>query len=188
MRILGIGGSPRRHGNSDTLLDWALESLSHDGHDVKKLCLNKLAIAPCQECGGCNNSGQCRIQDDMQKVYPELRTADGFILSSPVFFSSLSAQLKAMIDRTQACWVEKYLLKRKVTESEGPRKAIFLAAGARHEDKNFACMERTIRVFCITQEAQYVGGIFFPGMESKGDIKKVTDARDKVVTMTRSLY
>ena len=112
MIVLGILGSPRRGGNAEVLLDKALEGARSGGVSVEKISLNELTIRPCQECGGCDDTGKCVIADDMAAVYNSVDRADIVILASPVFFGELTAQTKAMIDRFQCRWVGKYRLKK----------------------------------------------------------------------------
>jgi multimeric flavodoxin WrbA len=69
-------------------------------------------IRPCQNCGGCDDTGSCIIEDAMVDIYEAIRSADRIILASPIFFFGLSAQTKIMIDRCQAFWCQRYLLKK----------------------------------------------------------------------------
>src|SRR3989338_242360 len=127
MNVLGISSSPRKGGNSDVLLDEALAGASSAGATVAKIVLNDLTFRPCQECGGCDTTGICVVRDDMGGVYEKFAEADIVILASPIFFGSLSAQLKMMIDRFQCAWVKKYLLKKRVTKpGKRKKKGIFL--------------------------------------------------------------
>ncbi|MFH1245065.1 MAG: flavodoxin family protein [Candidatus Omnitrophota bacterium] len=110
MKVLGISASPRRGGNSEALLDKVLEGAGACGLETEKIILNEQQFRPCQECAGCRQTGRCVIDDAMQAVYARLDAADIVILASPIFFGSLSAQLKAMIDRCQCYWTAKYVL------------------------------------------------------------------------------
>jgi len=185
--VLGIGGSPRRGGNSDILLDAALEGAAESGARVEKIVLNELAIAPCQECGGCDRTGRCIVMDDMQLVYPKLRFADRFILASPVFFCSLSAQMKAMIDRTQACWVERHVLKRSIADTQRERRGIFISVGARGGGGNFEAAEKIIRVFYATQKIDFEGSLLFPNVDTKRAITQQPEAIHTVQEAGREL-
>ena len=104
MKVLGIMGSPRIKGNTDVLLDQALEGTKSQGAEVEKIIVDKLNIAPCREYYGCARDGNCVIRDAMDEVYPKLLSADSVIIASPMFFYGLSAQVKALIDRCQALW------------------------------------------------------------------------------------
>jgi len=92
--VLALCGSPRAGGNTELLVDSCLKGVEAGGVPGEKICLNELHISPCQECGGCQRTGWCVVQDDMQKVYQRLQQAKGVILASPIFFGSLTAQTK----------------------------------------------------------------------------------------------
>ena len=102
LKVLGIAGSPRRGGNTDLLLDEAMKGAVSKGARVKTVVLSQLSISPCQHCDACLEAGRCKIKDDMQTVYQQLELADGVILGTPVYFVNVSAQAKAVMDRTYA--------------------------------------------------------------------------------------
>ena len=101
MIVLGINGSPRRGGNTDILLRRLLEGAEAGGADTDIIVLNDLKFVPCQECARVREDGTCKVQDDMQTVYEKVTAADAVVLASPIFFGSLSAQTKMMIDRLE---------------------------------------------------------------------------------------
>jgi multimeric flavodoxin WrbA len=102
LKVLGISCSPRKGGNTEILINEALAGAKEEGADIELLKIHEMKIAPCDGCTTCQQSGECRIKDDMQKVYPKLLAADGIILGSPVYFWSVSAQTKIFMDRTYA--------------------------------------------------------------------------------------
>jgi len=101
MNILAFLGSPREGGNTELLLKEAVKGIEESGVQVQTFTLNTMNIMPCQNCGGCDETGICIYEDDMTQVYEAIRTCDRIILASPIFFSALSAQIKMMIDRCQ---------------------------------------------------------------------------------------
>ena len=111
MKIVAFQGSPRLGGNTDILLEETLKPVKEAGHEIVMFKLNYMRIKPCQDCGSCDKTGKCIIEDDMEQIYQAILEADRIILASPIFFFALSAQTKAMIDRCQAFWCEKYLMK-----------------------------------------------------------------------------
>lgn len=113
MKILGIYGSPRKKGNSEILLDKALDGAESAGAEITKLYIRDLKMIGCIECGGCDKTGKCVIKDDMQSVYPLLESADVIILSVPIFFYGAPSQAKALVDRCQATWRKRMLTKTK---------------------------------------------------------------------------
>ncbi|MDP2953505.1 MAG: flavodoxin family protein [Chloroflexota bacterium] len=120
LSLLGILGSPRRGGNAECLLDEALKGAEGKGAQVEKVVLADRNIHPCRGCGDCDATGICTLLDDMPLLLDKLRTADRLVLASPVYFLSVTAQTKAMIDRCQAQWAAKYLLKRPILRGSPP--------------------------------------------------------------------
>lgn len=105
--VLILSGSPRKGGNSDILCDKFAEGAQESGNDVEKIWIQGKKIAPCVACYYCkDHKGECAIKDDMAVVLQKMLDADVIVLSSPVYFYSISAQLKAVIDRTVARWLE----------------------------------------------------------------------------------
>lgn len=99
MKVLAVCASPRKGGNSDVLCDQLLKGASESGNEVEKINLSGLTISPCVACYGCRKSGRCVKKDDMERVLDELIHADTIILATPVYFYSMDAQMKIMIDR-----------------------------------------------------------------------------------------
>jgi len=114
LKVLGIVCSPRKGGNTEILTCEALAGAKEDGADVELLRISDMNIAPCDGCETCHQSGECRIKDDMQKLYEKILTADGIILGSPVYFWSVSSQAKTFMDRTYALRYPHHKLKNKV--------------------------------------------------------------------------
>ena len=102
MKILGIVCSPRKGGNTEILVKEALDAAREAGGETELIVVADKEIAPCDACGACMEDGTCRIDDDMQTIYQRLELADGLIFGTPVYFINVSAQAKAIIDRTYA--------------------------------------------------------------------------------------
>lgn len=109
MKVLGLVCSPRKGGNTEILISHALASAREAGAQTEMLHVADLNIAPCDACDACRAEGVCIVEDDMQTVYEQLDQADGVIFGTPVYFLNVSAQAKAVIDRTYA-----YLMKGKL--------------------------------------------------------------------------
>ena len=163
-------GSPRIKGNTDLLLDEALKGAQNQQADVDKIVVDKLKIAPCREYYGCLKDGNCVIRDDMDDIYPKLLDADGIIVASPMFFYALSAQLKALIDRCQALWARKYILKQNLSYSG--RKGAFIAVGATKGEKLFDGPILTVKYFFRAIDVEYVDELLIRGVDQSGEIKK----------------
>ena len=102
MKILGIVCSPRSGGNTEILVEEALSSARESGAETELVLVADKHINPCDACGACTENGICQIEDDMQDIYQKLENADGIIFGTPVYFINVSAQAKAVIDRTYA--------------------------------------------------------------------------------------
>ncbi len=183
MNVLGILGSPRRGGNAEELLDKALEGAKAAGASCEKICLNELSIRPCQECGGCDLTGECVIRDDMDAVYGKVDSADGIILASPIFFGELTAQTKAMIDRFQARWVKKYRLKK---PSGVPKKGAFLCVSAWRKDDFFENAKKIVKIFFVVLDITYIGDVWCPGVARKGSINEHPDMLGKAFDLGKA--
>ncbi len=170
MRVLGITGSPRIRGNTDLLLDEALKGVQSQGAEVEKIIVDKLNIAPCREYYGCLRDGNCVIRDDMDGIYPKLLNADVVIVASPMFFYGLTSQLKALIDRSQALWARKYVLKQNLPCEE--RKGAFIAVGATKGQKLFDGSIFTVKYFFQAIGVDYAEELLVRGVDKKGEIIK----------------
>ncbi len=172
-RVLGLMGSPRIGGNSDTLLDAALAGAKEAGAEVEKLVLGHLNASPCLNCDDCLLSGQCTTYDDMQWVYPKLRGSDAIILASPVFFLTVSAQTKLVMDRCQCLWVTKHVLKLPVGQTGRQRRGLFISVAHSPRPSIFEGATLVARAWFNTLEVEYAGELLFGGVESAGEIVTV---------------
>ncbi len=173
MKILGIYGSPRKGGNTDQLLDKALEGAESAGAEILRVSARDLDMCGCIECGGCDETGKCVVKDDMQSVYPLLEEAKVIILASPIFFYGVTAQVKALIDRSQASWSKRMLEKtpqeRKTFDSG---KGYLIAVGATRGENLFEGAILTARYFFDALDMTYEGGIFFRSLEKKSAVQE----------------
>jgi multimeric flavodoxin WrbA len=99
MKVVGIVGSPRKDGNTEILMKEVLKVVREAGCQTDAFLMSEKLVAPCDACGTCFETGSCIVQDDMQELYALLEPADAVIFGSPVYFGSVSAQAKAVMDR-----------------------------------------------------------------------------------------
>lgn len=170
MRVVVFNGSPRIEGNTEFLLREATRLIESLGHEIVRFDLNEMDIKPCQDCGGCEASGVCVYQDDMASVSDAIRRSDRFILASPIFFFALSAQAKVMIDRCQAFWCEKYLLRRPLPDGPEGRKGLLILVGGMKKEIGIQCGEATAKAFFRTISVPQHETVSFLGVDSKGAI------------------
>ncbi|MCW4041930.1 MAG: flavodoxin family protein [Candidatus Bathyarchaeota archaeon] len=100
MKIIGIVGSPRTKGNTETLTRLALEAAAKEGVETELITLAGKDIQPCDGCRACRQTGTCHINDDLPPIREKMLAADGIILATPVYFGSATPQIKAVIDRS----------------------------------------------------------------------------------------
>ena len=185
-RIAAIYGSPRKGGNTAILLDRFIEGIEEAGNlqdrvvEVDRIYTNKLNISPCRECGNCSRTGECIISDDMQKIYKVLIDADFIAVSTPIFFTTVSGYLKALIDRCQRFWVLKYEHKKDVIGKQ--RKGIMISTAGTGYKGIFDCLRKVIRSFFDVLYVDYLRDFVFNDIDIKGDILKNKTALDAVFT------
>jgi len=170
MFVLGLMGSPRRQGNTDLLLSAFLDGAQAKGAEVLKVDVAFKNIAPCQECRFCEQHGFCRQHDDaMREIYHLLRRADVVVIATPIFFYGPSAQLKALIDRSQAFWARRHIMK--LTDPKARlRKGFLLAVGATKGKDLFTGTSLTAKYFFDAVAARYEGFLGFRQLEEPGAI------------------
>ena len=171
--MLGLFGSPRKSGNTELLLEEALKGAEREGAEVERLHLTDFTITPCKECHGCDQTGQCVILDDMQKIYPKLLEADVIILASPIFFYGVTGWAKALVDRCQALWSKKYLVRDPSMGKEGKRRrGFFISVAGTKGKKVFEGAILTAKYFFDVLNAEYVGELVFRDIDARADILK----------------
>ncbi len=124
MKFVGILGSARKGGNTEVLLDLALEEARAHGDTTTKIALRDKSIAPCDGCMGCARTGRCVIRDDMEEIYQAIREGDGIIWATPVYYWSMSGLTKIALDRT-------FALNFPTLQQAGKIGGVILAAGIR---------------------------------------------------------
>lgn len=172
MAILGISATPRRGGNSELILNSFLEGASKAGRETEIIRLSELTFSPCQACDRCGNSGKCVVKDDMQLIYPKMLSCEGLVISTPVFFGTLSAQLKMFIDRFQCWWHAKYMLKKPFIPDEAKKPAFFICVGALKKKEYCQSAEDVTDVFFYITNFQKKGSLLFRGYDEKGSITR----------------
>ena len=172
MKVIAFLGSPRENGNTELLLREAVRGVEESGPAVQVFNLNKMNIMPCQNCGGCDETGVCIYEDDMTRIYEAIRNADRIILASPIFFFALSAQTKIMIDRCQAFWCGKYLLRKPIPEGQYGRKGLLLLVGGMKKEIGVQCAEATAKAFFRTISVPEHKTFAYMGIDEKGAILK----------------
>jgi NAD(P)H-dependent FMN reductase len=185
MKVVGISGSPRRGGNTETLLREMLRGAEEAGAETRLFILSKMNISPCRHCDGCLAEGECVVKDDMWLIYPEIESLDALVLASPIHFYGVTAQAKAMIDRFQAFYTRKYVLKRRIAAKK--RRGIFISVGGTRFPDLFEHAKAVVGIFFRTIDVAYRAELLIPGVDSKGEIREHPSALKDAYLLGRRL-
>jgi multimeric flavodoxin WrbA len=170
-KILALYGSPRRKGNTSTLLDQAVQGALETGAQVEQIVLRDLNLSPCLEIYGCKGTGRCVIQDDFQNIADQLLSCQGLMLASPIFFYTVSAHTKILMDRCQSLWVKKYWIdKSPYGQWEPKRKGLFISAGATQGKKLFDGTLLTLKYFFDVLDMELWKALLFRGLDFEEDV------------------
>jgi NAD(P)H-dependent FMN reductase len=176
IKILAFAGSPRRHGNSETLLDWVLDGMSTEKDvAIEKVALTDANINPCKGCNACEKLNKCVQRDGMDIYHDKIVDADIIVLSSPIFCMGVASQVKALIDRAQVFRSRKYVLKLPVIppERKGKRLGIFLASAGQKWDYVFDAAIPSVKCFyhVIDIRDADISYLMINGVDEKGAIE-----------------
>ncbi len=176
IKILAFAGSPRRHGNSEILLDWVLASMSEDQDiRIEKIALTEADINPCRGCNACETLNKCVQRDGMDIYHDKIIEADCIILSSPIYCMGLAAQVKALVDRAQVFRSRKYVLKLPVVppERKGKRLGVFLSTAGQHWNYVFDAAIPSVKCFyhVIDIRDADIRYLMINGVDEKGAIE-----------------
>jgi multimeric flavodoxin WrbA len=176
MQVLALLGSPRKGGNSEVLMEAVARGMHEAGGRVETVRLCDLKINPCISCGGCDKTGECVVLDDMAALYPKILAAKRIVIASPIFFYNITAQAKAMVDRCQALWNRKRLLREKGEWRQDPEQKGFLVSvaatrGERVFDGAVLCAKYAYDAMGFL----YGGDYLVTGIDRRGDMAGDTE-------------
>jgi len=178
--ILVLTGSPRKGGNSDLLADAFIKGAEEAGHKVSKFASAEKKIAGCRACDKCWSTGTaCIFPDDFRELAPLVEEADTLVIVSPVYWFTMSAQIKAAIDRLYAYYTPNRKKDLKLTET-------VLLSCAADEPSVFKGLEETYKSLLAYTGWRNAGIITVPEVSDKGDILK-TDALTKAEELGKSI-
>jgi multimeric flavodoxin WrbA len=180
--IYAMATSPRPEGNSETLLDRAVEGARSLGVEVVKDALGVNPVNPCMGCNRCGETGECVQHDRMQEVYPHLSGAAAVILAAPIFSMHICSQAKMLIDRCQRFWSVKYLLKRHLVQDEtrrAGRTGLFISVCGRDAPETFTCVRPTLAYFFSVLEISRWERLELSGIDEQGAVLRVPEALER---------
>ena len=187
VKVLGISTSPRQNANSDLLLRQALAGAEAAGAEIEYISLRDLNIAPCIECNSCYKSGACVVEDDYQMLSSKMLESDRLIFATPIFFMTVCAQAKALIDRCQCLWAHKYVLKQPLITTSRDRRAMVIAVGGTKSKKMFESIRLTAKYFLDVLEMNYAANLFVNKIDEPGQIKQHPSAMNEAYRLGREL-
>lgn len=196
VNVMGISGSPHRHGNTETLLDAFLDGAAEEGAGIEKVILKKLEYSPCRGCNTCHKTGVCIMEDDAPPLFDRILSMDCIAVASPIYSMGITAELKGLIDRAQYLWAKKFVLKTLYFPNEHIQrhKGVFISTAGLSWDNVFDAAFPAITAFFNTIGFEYYDNIIANDMDKykgiKGHPTALQEARDKgrrVVKEIRSL-
>jgi multimeric flavodoxin WrbA len=192
IKILAFAGSPRRYGNSETLLDWVLGTMIADPDIIiEKVPLDEADINPCRGCNACEKLNKCIQRDGMDIYHDKIIAADIILLSSPIYCMGIASQPKALIDRAQVFRSRKYVLKLPIVppERKGKRLGVFLATAGQNWSYVFDAAVPSVKCFfhVIDIKDADISYLMINGVDEKGAIDLHPTARTDAENLGKSL-
>jgi multimeric flavodoxin WrbA len=176
-KILAVAGSPRPGGNTDVMLAAFKKGAEAAGAEVEVLRAADLHISPCTHCDGCQETGECVIDDDMEKVYKKLKEADGLVMASPIYFGAVSAPIKAVIERFQVYWFINFGNKNlRHLRAATKRPASFLAVGGMKNKKYCESVYTTAEALFLNTRLAFSSFLCLQGYDERGALEKDPEA------------
>ncbi|MCK4269849.1 MAG: flavodoxin family protein [Methanogenium sp.] len=181
IKVLGISGSPNRHGNTETLLDYFLDGAESAGGVCDKVILKKLRHQSCIGCNKCHKTGICVLKDDFTPLFEEITETDILALASPIYSMGITAELKALIDRGQYLWARKFILKDLYHDYDFIKrhKGLFLSTAGQDWDYVFDGAYPVVTAFFNDCGFEYYDNIIANNMDRYGGIHGHPDALDE---------
>lgn len=166
MKTLIINGSPRKNGSTVKMINVLIQNIKGDIEVINTFCIN---IIPCDDCRYCRHNSACSKDDDMTQIYRLIEEADNIVIASPVYFCSVPAPLKALIDRFQIYWTSR--MENKKIYLKPKKGLLMLAAGAPFSENQFTASILVLKSALKQINTQIIEIIKF----SNSDIKDIDD-------------
>ncbi len=185
VKVLGISGSPHRHGNTETLLDAFLDGAGKAGAETDKVVLKELDFTPCRGCNACHKEGECIVRDQAIPLFDRIFTMDCLAVASPIYSMGITAEMKGLIDRAQYIWARKFILKTLYFSNDHIRshKGIFISTAGLSWDNVFDAAFPAITAFFNTIGFEYFDNIIANEMDKYkgilGHPTAMSEAREK---------
>ncbi|HOI59430.1 MULTISPECIES: flavodoxin family protein [unclassified Methanoculleus] len=189
--VLAFATSPRRHGNSEILLDWVLAAMEEQGAAVEKIVVAEADIRPCRGCNVCETLNRCVQRDYMDYLHDRIIAADCIILASPIYCMGLCAQAKALVDRAQVFRSRKYVLHLPIVppERKGKRVGIFLSTAGQNWDYVFDAAIPSVKCLFHVVDIRNtdIRYLMVNGVDEKGAIERHPTAKADAAALAREV-
>jgi multimeric flavodoxin WrbA len=172
-QIIAINGSPRKHGNTDTILDAFLRGAESAGATTNKISLVDINHENCRGCNACHGKGTCILKDGLTPIFDAVLAANILVLASPIYSMTITAEMKSFIDRGQYLWVQKYITKTLVFSEDHLKchLGVYLGTSGRDMPHIFDAAFPVLQAFFNDAGFSYTENVLFAGMDQHGDIK-----------------
>jgi multimeric flavodoxin WrbA len=193
VKVVGLSGSPHRHGNTETLLDAFLDGTRDAGASVEKVILKELDYSACRGCNACHKDGMCIVKDEAIPLFDKILSVDCLGVASPIYSMGITAELKGLIDRAQYIWARKFILKTLYFSNEHIRahKGIFISTAGQDWDNVFDAAFPAITAFFNTIGFEYYDNIIANQMDRWKGVKNhptaLAEAREKGEKVVRAI-
>lgn len=189
MQISIFSGSPRKTGNSSIIASKLEQEFTNLNNKVTCdiIKVSDLNIYPCTGCESCSNTSRCVIQDDMLEIYKKVQLSDVIVFVSPIYFGSITGQLKILIDRFQPFFAAKYLRKQPIIPSSNNKIASLIAVSGMDKQRFYENAQEIIKVFCINSNIKLGPGLYLGGVDYAGEINDKPLLKNKVSELAQLL-
>ncbi|MFZ5650649.1 MAG: flavodoxin family protein [Bacillota bacterium] len=187
---VALAFSPRRGGNTDILLESAVEKMGSSGVNTEIIYMAGLSYSPCRACEGCYSTGRCVIRDDAGPVYEKILKAQMLVMAAPVFSMGICAQAKTFIDRAQQFWAVRYVLGGRAVEDRSfreSRRGMYISCAGTNLPGVFDGSIRVVRYFFKMIDVKLAGVYCYPGTDKKGEILGNKSAMDEIINAAADL-
>lgn len=173
IRVIGVSGSPHRHGNTETLLDAFLEGAGDAGAEVEKVVLSALHYASCRGCNACHRTGECVLKDDAVDLLERMAGADILAVASPIYSMGITAELKALVDRAQYLWARRFVTQTLGYSPEhlGGHHGVYLGTAGSDWPGVFEGAFPVVRALFSGLGFEYAANLVYDAMDRHGGIR-----------------
>ena len=164
----GISGSPRRHGDTESLLDSFLEGAEESGAETEKIVLKNLNYSSCSGCYSCHKKGSCIFRDDITSFFERIDDFDILVVASPVYSMTVTAELKSLIDRAHPFWSRKFIIKDLFFDEDHLKghKGVFISTAGQKSDIVFDHCYPVVKAFFNGTGFDYCMNIVYDDMDT----------------------